>query len=133
MATRFNYPHIRYVERNEMATLLGSNRYHGGVYDAGTGHIHPLKLLVGLAKTAQAAGAHLFENTKATKITTASGRVEVQTPRGTISAKTLFLRSMRMAAIWSLPALPMSCRSVRSSAQRHPWAITARSFPAGVG
>ncbi|CAN7474353.1 gamma-glutamylputrescine oxidoreductase [Brucella sp. NBRC 12952] len=91
MATRFNYPHIRYVERNEMATLLGSNRYHGGVYDAGTGHIHPLKLLVGLAKTAQAAGAHLFENTKATKITTASGRVEVQTPRGTISAKNAFL------------------------------------------
>jgi gamma-glutamylputrescine oxidase len=91
MATRFNYPHIRYVERDEMATLLGSNRYHGGVYDAGTGHIHPLKLLVGLAKTAQAAGTHLFENTKATKITTASGRVEVQTPRGTISAKNAFL------------------------------------------
>jgi gamma-glutamylputrescine oxidase len=91
MATRFNYPHIRYVERDEMATLLGSNRYHGGVYDAGTGHIHPLKLLVGLAKTVQAAGAHLFENTKATKITTVSGRVEVQTPRGTISAKNAFL------------------------------------------
>ncbi|GLU25599.1 FAD-binding oxidoreductase [Brucella sp. NBRC 12950] len=91
MATRFNYPHIRYVERAEMAALLGSNRYHGGLYDAGTGHIHPLKLVIGLAKAAQAAGAHLFENTKATKITTASGGVEVQTSHGTISAKNAFL------------------------------------------
>ncbi|MFD1198604.1 NAD(P)/FAD-dependent oxidoreductase [Brucella gallinifaecis] len=91
MATRFNYPYIRYVERNEMSRLLGSERYHGGIYDAATGHIHPLKLLIGLAKAAKAAGAHIFENTKATKITAASGRVEVQTPRGTISAKNAFL------------------------------------------
>ncbi|WP_343316042.1 FAD-binding oxidoreductase [Brucella sp. BE17] len=91
MAARFNYPHIRFVEQAEMASLLGSSRYHGGVYDAGTGHIHPLKLLVGTAKAAQAAGARLFENTKATKISTASGRVEIQTPRGTITARHTFL------------------------------------------
>lgn len=91
MATRFNYPHIRYVEGTEMQSLLGSSRYHGGIYDAGTGHIHPLKLLVGTAKAAQAAGARLFENTKATKISTASGRVEIETSCGTISARNAFL------------------------------------------
>ncbi len=91
MASRFDYPHIRYVERAEMAELLGSSRYHGGIYDKGTGHIHPLKLLVGTAKVAQSAGARLFENTKATRISTASGRVKVETPRGTITARNAFL------------------------------------------
>lgn len=90
-ASRFGYPHIRYVGRDEMAALLGSSRYHGGIYDAGTGHIHPLKLLIGTAKAAQAAGAHLYENTKATGISTASGRVEVSTDRGTITARHAFI------------------------------------------
>ncbi|MBJ6133166.1 FAD-binding oxidoreductase [Ochrobactrum sp. Q0168] len=91
MQSRFNYPHMRFIGRDETAALLGSSRYHGGVYDAGTGHIHPLKLLIGTAKAAKAAGAKLYENTKATGISTASGRVEVATTRGTIVAKNAFI------------------------------------------
>ncbi len=91
MQSRFNYPHVRFIGRDETAALLGSSRYHGGVYDAGTGHIHPLKLLIGTAKAAKTAGAKLYENTKATGITTASGRVEVATTRGTIVAKNAFI------------------------------------------
>ncbi|MBA8821499.1 oxidoreductase [Ochrobactrum sp. P6BS-III] len=91
MQSRFNYPHVRFIGRDETAALLGSSRYHGGVYDAGTGHIHPLKLLIGTAKAAKTTGAKLYENTKATGITTASGRVEVATTRGTIVAKNAFI------------------------------------------
>ncbi|MBA8839100.1 FAD-binding oxidoreductase [Ochrobactrum sp. RH2CCR150] len=91
MQSRFNYPHLRFIGRDETAALLGSSRYHGGVYDAGTGHIHPLKLLIGTAKAAKAAGAKLYENTRATGITTTSGRVEVATTRGTIVAKNAFI------------------------------------------
>lgn len=91
MQSRFNYPHVRFIGRDETAALLGSSRYHGGVYDAGTGHIHPLKLLIGTAKAAKTAGAKLYENTKATGITTASGRVEVATTHGTIVAKNAFI------------------------------------------
>ena len=91
MQSRFNYPHLRFIGRDETEALLGSSRYHGGVYDAGTGHIHPLKLLIGTAKAAKAAGAKLYENTKATGISTASGRVEVATTKGTIVAKNAFI------------------------------------------
>ena len=42
------------MEKDETATRLGSARYHFGVYDKNTGHIHPMKLLVGLARAAQA-------------------------------------------------------------------------------
>ncbi|MDH7786710.1 gamma-glutamylputrescine oxidase [Ochrobactrum sp. 19YEA23] len=91
MQSRFNYPHLRFIGRDETAALLGSSRYHGGVYDDGTGHIHPLKLLIGTAKVAKAAGAKLYENTRATGITTTSGCVEVATTRGTIVAKNAFI------------------------------------------
>lgn len=87
MTNRFGYSHLRFLDRAEASVLVGTDRYFGGTYDAGTGHIHPLKLLIGLGKVACDAGAKIFENTKATKISTANGRVEVETPRGTISAR----------------------------------------------
>lgn len=87
MQTRYNYPHVRMMDAQEAAEKLGSTRYYGGTYDSGTGHIHPLKLLVGMAKLAAQAGASLFENTKATKLGSQNGRVTVTTDKGTITAK----------------------------------------------
>ena len=91
MATRFGYPHIRFMEAAETAERLGSTRYFGGTRDTGTGHIHPLKLVVGTARAAAAAGANLFENTKALKIDTNGGKVVVTTPTGTIRAAKGFI------------------------------------------
>ena len=52
------------MDADETAERLGSTRYFGGMRDTGTGHIHPLKLVVGTARVAAAAGAQLFENTQ---------------------------------------------------------------------
>ncbi|MFC4624523.1 NAD(P)/FAD-dependent oxidoreductase [Daeguia caeni] len=87
MNTRFGYKHLRFIDRAEAIELVGTERYYGGTYDGGTGHIHPLKLLIGLGKAAKAAGAAIYENSKATKISTASGRIEVETAQGTITAR----------------------------------------------
>lgn len=76
---RFNYPHIHYMDREEASDRLGSSHYYGGTYDAGTGHIHPLKLLVGLAKAAYGAGAKLFENSKAVSLTQRAEGIEIKT------------------------------------------------------
>lgn len=86
MATRFDYPHISFMDAAETARRLGSTRYFGGTRDTGTGHIHPLKLVVGTARVAAAAGAALFERTKATGISANGGKVIVTTPTGTITA-----------------------------------------------
>lgn len=86
MASRFDYPHVSFMDAAETAQRLGSSRYFGGARDTGTGHIHPLKLVIGTAKVAAAAGAHLFEQTPSTGITAAGGKVKVTTARGTISA-----------------------------------------------
>jgi gamma-glutamylputrescine oxidase len=86
MAERFSYPHLSFMDRRETAQRLGSNRYFGGIRDTGTGHIHPMKLLVGTARAAAQAGAHLFEETCATAIESSHDRVRVTTGRGTITA-----------------------------------------------
>lgn len=86
MATRFDYPHLSFMDAAETAERVGSSRYFGGTRDAGTGHIHPMKLLVGLARVAAQSGAHVFETTAADGIISRNGKVEVRTPRGTVIA-----------------------------------------------
>ena len=91
MATRFNYPHLALMDAIETAERVGSTHYVGGVRDTGTGHIHPMKLVVGTARAAAAAGAQLFENTPATGVTRNGGKVIVSTPAGTIEAQKCLL------------------------------------------
>lgn len=86
MATRFNYPHVTFMDAAETARRLGSDRFFGGNRDTGTGHIHPLKLVIGTARVAAEAGAKLYEKTNALKIESSGGKVVVTTPTGTIRA-----------------------------------------------
>lgn len=86
MANRFGYPHISFMGADETAERLGSRRFFGGVRDTGTGHIHPLKLLIGTARVAADAGAQLYENTPATGIASNGGKVSITTDHGTITA-----------------------------------------------
>ncbi|WP_117190910.1 NAD(P)/FAD-dependent oxidoreductase [Rhizobium terrae] len=86
-AERYGYPHITFMDARETAERLGTTGYYCGVRDVGTGHIHPLKLLVGLARVASDAGAGIFEMTKATAIRQAGGKTMVETPRGTLIAE----------------------------------------------
>ncbi|MFP1632977.1 NAD(P)/FAD-dependent oxidoreductase [Zhengella sp. ZM62] len=87
MAERFAYPHVRFMDKAETAERLGSTRYHGGIRDTATGHIHPLKLVLGTARVAALSGASIHENTPALSIAREGGKVAVTTPEGTIRAE----------------------------------------------
>lgn len=87
MASRFSYPHISFMDKTETAERLGSTVYFGGTRDIGTGHIHPMKLVIGTARVAAQAGAQLFEGTPSTGIISAGGKVKVSTPSGTVTAQ----------------------------------------------
>ena len=91
MRERFGYPHIHFMDAEETAERLGSPRYHGGVRDTGTGHLHPMKLLVGTARAAAAAGALLFENSAARGFRRTAGGFEVETGGGALRAERLLL------------------------------------------
>ncbi|WP_320195512.1 NAD(P)/FAD-dependent oxidoreductase [Agrobacterium rosae] len=86
MTSRYEYSHVSFMEKAETAERLGSDHYHFGVRDTGTGHIHPLKLIVGLARAAKAAGAQIFEMTPAKSIRQAGGKTLIETSSGTVTA-----------------------------------------------
>ncbi len=86
MRSRYGYDHVSFMEKAETAERLGSDHYHFGVRDTGTGHIHPLKLIAALAKAAKAAGAQIFEMTPARSINQSGGKTMIETPSGTITA-----------------------------------------------
>lgn len=85
LRTRFGYDKISYLEAPDMAAALGSNQYFGGTRDDGTGHIHPMKYLVGLAKAADSAGARLCEKSAVTALER-NGIFSIRTARGTVTA-----------------------------------------------
>jgi gamma-glutamylputrescine oxidase len=61
----FHYPHLRFVERDALESLIATRRYVAGVYDAGSAHLHPLNYTLGLANAAHRAGVQIFENSAA--------------------------------------------------------------------
>jgi len=63
LQSQYDYPQIEYLERDEMAALVGSDTYYGGSLDMGAGHLHPLNYALGLAAAALAAGARLYQST----------------------------------------------------------------------
>jgi len=90
-AERYGYPHIHFMDTAETQERLGSKRYSCGVRDTGTGHIHPLKLLIGLARAAHQAGAALFEMTAAKSLKSTSGGTVIETANGNITADRVLL------------------------------------------
>ncbi|MGH6884796.1 MAG: NAD(P)/FAD-dependent oxidoreductase, partial [Geminicoccales bacterium] len=70
LAERYDYSHARYVSRDEMAEMLGTRRYFGGLLDRGACHLHPLNYVLGLAEAALDAGVRLFEHSAAVRIET---------------------------------------------------------------
>ena len=58
----YGYTAARLVDRDELASHVRSERYLGGLIDANSGHLHPLKYTQGVARAAQSAGAVIYEN-----------------------------------------------------------------------
>lgn len=86
LTDRVGYPHVSFMDAAETEERVGSKRYFGGMRDMGTGHIHPLKLVVGTARVAAEAGARLHEETGVTGIESEGGKVRIKTATGTVTA-----------------------------------------------
>lgn len=63
----YAYP-LQIIGHPEIGDWVASKRFHSGVFDAQSGHLHPLKYCLGLAAAARAAGVQIFENTAAIRI-----------------------------------------------------------------
>ncbi len=79
----YDYPHIRFVDRDEMRQMVGTEAYHGGTLDSDAAHLHPLKYVLGLALAAKAAGVRIFEQSPVEgyvpgEVRTAAGHVKAE-------------------------------------------------------
>ncbi|MCF4991996.1 FAD-dependent oxidoreductase, partial [Pseudomonas gessardii] len=81
---------LRLLQAGEMGSVIGSDRYVGGMIDMGSGHLHPLNLALGEAAAAQQLGVRLFEQSQALRIDYGP-EVNVHTAHGNVRAKTLVL------------------------------------------
>ena len=82
MAQAYDHHGSRRLDKGQIAGALGSGVYHGGWRDPSAGHLHPLKLLYGLAKGAASAGAQFYENTRACALDQIGGKRVVTSDRG---------------------------------------------------
>ena len=85
------YPHaMKFLDRDELHTVVGSDRYLAGLVNMGNGHLHPLNLCTGEAAAAVAAGAMIFEQSPVTGIRHGQ-KPAVTTATGIVHAKKILL------------------------------------------
>lgn len=81
---------MKLVQPGDMRSVVGSDRYAGGLIDMGSGHLHPLNLALGEAAAATSLGVRIFEHSAATRIDHGP-EVTVHTANGQVKAATLVL------------------------------------------
>ena len=89
MGSVYGYP-LRRIGPGEVRDWIASPRYHSGVHDPRSGHLHPLKYTLGLARAAAAAGAVLHERTPVQALRHGEP-AQIVTARGTVSARRVLL------------------------------------------
>ncbi len=89
VASRYDYL-MQLWEKDQLRSVLDSDKYVAGLFDPLSGHLHPLNYTLGLAEAALKAGVRIAEQTRATRIE--KGRkVRVHTARGIITCHQLVL------------------------------------------
>jgi gamma-glutamylputrescine oxidase len=105
LAEIYGYRSPRLLDRAGVESLLATQRYCGGLYDPGSGHLHPLNYTLGLARAAEAAGVRICESSAVTSILPGDP-VRIATARGTVSADFAvlarggYVEGLRTAADW---------------------------------
>ena len=99
----------RFLQREALASEIGSPLYHAALVIERSAGLHPAKYFAGLARLARDRGAHLHDHTPATAIERRRrGGFVVATPRGRISTRDLLLATNG----YSDPLLPALRRRV---------------------
>lgn len=87
---RLNAP-VELLDKAATASLIGSDRFHGGLLDRRAGTINPMGYVRGLARAAAAKGAQIYTGTRVTKLEKSGKRWTLQTSNGTVTADAVVL------------------------------------------
>jgi len=86
----YGYRSVALLDREQLRAHVQSERYLGGLIDTRSGHLHPLKYTLGLARAAERAGVRIFERSPVLRYTENSG-VAVYTSGGVLHCRHLVL------------------------------------------
>ena len=89
MVNAYGYA-LDWIDPQDMPRWIDSPRFHSGVHDARSGHLHPLKYSLGLARAAAGLGVRIHEETAVTGMTPGA-RVRLQTATGSVTASQVLL------------------------------------------
>jgi gamma-glutamylputrescine oxidase len=87
----YAYESVSLLDRHELQAHVRSARYLGGLLDTRSGHLHPLKFTLGIARAAESAGATIFERTEALRYEQTRDRVHLHAANGTVRCRHLIL------------------------------------------
>jgi len=90
----YDYHSIRLIGREEVRTLIASERYTSALHDSNGGHLHPYRYTLGLGRAATSAGVSIFENSWVTRLDVAQSATAdnlVHTAQGTLRARHLVI------------------------------------------
>ncbi|AOJ66394.1 FAD-dependent oxidoreductase [Burkholderia ubonensis] len=90
-AERWGYDRLRVIPHAEMPEWIGSARYLAALYDPEAGHLNPLKLALGLARTIERAGGRIFEQSRVLDVSDTGGGYVARTAAGAARADVLVL------------------------------------------
>lgn len=88
--TILGYDDVRYIEPDETATMLGTNRYFAGELYSRALHLHPLNYALGLCRAARQAGARIYQNSRVTHYRSGQ-HPRVETAHGAVKANYILL------------------------------------------
>lgn len=94
-----------WAEGAQMARLIDSPRYVAAARETRSGHLHPLKYALGLARAAQAAGVRVFEQSPVTDLQRGP-QLLARTPQGVVKARFGVLAGNSMLAQYGPQVAP---------------------------
>ena len=90
LADRFDYPHVKPLDRKETRELVATDDFLESFFDAQAMTVHPLNYALGIARAAREAGVRIFENSRVTSYSQADPAT-VWTAEGAVTASFVVL------------------------------------------
>jgi gamma-glutamylputrescine oxidase len=91
LVQRYGYTSTRLMDWAELRATVASQRYVGALYDSNSGHLHPLRYTLGLARAAAQAGVDIHEASRVVGFVRRDGRIRVRTEHGAVDCAQLVL------------------------------------------
>lgn len=109
--SKFGAP-VELLSREQARDMLGSDAWFGGFWNKTGGHINPLALARGLARTVLDLGARIYARSPAESFERRGDRWVVKTARGEISGRALVMATNAYSGEFSRSLVPQIAREV---------------------